>query len=98
MPECLTTWPNLDALAILRDKRAMDDVPTNPYALVKVLYVFAALFALCASAMWFRFVDARRAKADVGGAPSFRWLSEAATATGLTLFAAAGGFLLSLFL
>lgn len=76
----------------------MDDVQTNPYALVKVLYVLAALFAICAGVMWFRFVDARRAKADAGGAPSFRWLSEAATATGLTMFAAAAGFLVSQFL
>lgn len=76
----------------------MDEVPTNPYTLVTALYFFAALFALCAGVMWFRFADARRAKADIGGAPSLRWLSEAATATGLTLFTAAGGFLLSLFL
>lgn len=75
----------------------MDDTPTNTYALVTALYFFAALFALCAGVMWFRFVDARRGKAAMGGAPSLRWLSEAATATGLTLFTAAGGFLLSLF-
>lgn len=76
----------------------MDDTPTNPYTLVTVLYVFAALFALGAGVMWFRFVDARKDRAGKGGAPSFRWLTEAATMTGLTLFAAAGGFLLSLFL
>lgn len=75
----------------------MDDTPTNPYTLVMALYFFAALFALCAGVMWFRFVDARRGNADMGGAPSLRWLTEAATATGLTLFTAAGGFLLSLF-
>lgn len=76
----------------------MDDAPANAYTLVTVLYVFAALFALAAGAMWFRFVDARKDRAEKGGAPSFRWLTEAATATGLTMFAAAGGFLLSLFL
>lgn len=75
----------------------MDDVSTNPHTLVTALYCFAALFAISAGVMWFRFVDARRGKADMGGAPSLRWLSEAATATGLTLFTAAGGFLLSLF-
>lgn len=75
----------------------MDDTPTNPYTLVTALYFFAALFALCAGVMWFRFVDGRRGKPDMGGAPSMRWLSEAATATGLTLFTAGGGFLLSLF-
>lgn len=76
----------------------MDDVPTNPYTLVTSLYVLAALFALCAGTMWFRFVNARKDRADKGGAPSFRWLTEAATMTGLTLFLASGGFLLSLFL
>jgi len=75
----------------------MDDIPTNPQALVTVAYTFAALFALGASAMWMRLGNVRTKREREGGPITVRWLTEAATATGLAMGLTALAFLLSLF-
>ena len=74
----------------------MDSAAVTPQAIVTVGYTFAALFALSASVMWFRLVDARQKRAHEGGPITLRWLTEAATATGLALGLAAITFLFSL--
>lgn len=76
----------------------MDDVAVTPQALVTVAYTCAAFFALGASVFWFRLVDARAKRAREGGPVTVRWLTEAATATGLSLGLAAIAFLFSLFI
>ena len=75
----------------------MDEVPLTPHSLITVAYAFAALFALGASAFWFRFYDPLRKSERAGGLPTFRWLAEAANGTGLALGLAALTFLYSLF-
>lgn len=72
----------------------MDETFVTPQALVTLAYFLAALIGLSAGLMWMRFANVRRSA--TGGAQSFRWLTEAATATGLAMFLASAGFLFSL--
>lgn len=76
----------------------MDDVPTDPQALVTVAYTLAALFALGASVMWLRLANVRIKREREGGPITVRWLTEAATATGLAMGLTAVAFLLSTFI
>lgn len=59
-------------------------------------YALAALAALAASFCWFRVVTIHAAQTSRGAQPSWRYLPEAATATGLALFIASVTFLGSL--
>jgi len=62
------------------------------------LFAFAALFALTACYLWFRFLGARSWQSHNGCPPSWRWMTEAVAATALALGLCGGGYLLSLFL
>jgi hypothetical protein len=72
----------------------MEEAIFTPQGLVMLAYSLAALIGLSAGLLWMRFANVRRSA--TGGAQSFRWLTEAATATGLAMFIASAGFLFSL--
>ncbi|WP_287942106.1 hypothetical protein [Sphingopyxis sp.] len=76
----------------------MDDVPNNPWTLVRALYLFAAIFGLCAAYFWMRFASAQSERRLAGGPVSIRWLMEAGIGTGLALSCAAGGYIASMLL
>lgn len=87
---------NLDALAVLGDKPAMDDIPTDPWTMVKLLLFFAAMFGLGAGYFWFRFATVQAERESKGGPITIRWLREAGTATALTMFCASAAFFVAL--
>lgn len=74
----------------------MDDVATDPWTLVKLLYLFAAMFALGAGYFWFRFASVQEDRQSKGGPITIRWLKEAGIATGLAFFCAAGAHIVSI--
>lgn len=74
----------------------MNEVTSDPWTLVRLLYFFAAIFALGAGVFWFRFVTVQTERQAEGGPISIRWLREAGTGTALALFCAGGAYLISL--
>lgn len=76
--------------------REMDDVGISPHAIVTLVYAFAALFALAGAFAWLRLVNRRSAQSSAGKTPDLDGLSNAATATALSMFCAGAAFLFSL--
>lgn len=61
------------------------------------LFSLAAIAALAASVFWMRLAIARGKVEREGGQATSQWLTEAATATSVTLFLGAAGFILLIF-
>jgi hypothetical protein len=61
------------------------------------LFTLAAIAALAASVFWMRLAIARGKVERDGGPATSQWLTEAATATSVTLFIGAAGFFLVIF-
>jgi len=74
----------------------MNDVSSNPYTLVLALYAFAAIFAISACWLLFRFNIRREQRRKDGSTADLLGLEEALTATALALGCAGVGFLISL--
>lgn len=60
------------------------------------IYALAALAGLVGGTYWMRLVSVHSAQTERGQQPTWRYLSEAAVATGLALILASATFLLSL--
>lgn len=58
-------------------------------------YVFAAICAVTACGLWFRFIVRRSERAKAGLSPSYAGLEETGTAAALALGLAGFGFLIS---
>jgi hypothetical protein len=74
----------------------MDGAAVTPHAIVTLAYAFAALFALAGAFAWLRLVNRRSAQSSAGKTPDLDGLSNAATATALSMFCAGAAFLFSL--
>jgi hypothetical protein len=74
----------------------MDDATLAPENVPTFFYMFAAIFALSACWLIFRFVIRRDRQSKAGRTPDMHGLSEALTCTALTLGLAGFGFLVSI--
>jgi len=74
----------------------MDEVSATPQAIVTLAYALAALFAVAGAFAWLRLVNRRSAQSSAGKTPDLDGLSNAATATALSMFCAGTAFLFSL--
>ncbi len=77
----------------------MDDgAPITPQAIVTVTYSLAALLAIAGGFAWLRLLNRRSGQANAGMVPDLNGLSDAATATGISMMLAGGAFLFSTWL
>lgn len=74
----------------------MDDLTATPQTIVTLGFAFASIFALTGAFAWLRLVNRRSAQFSAGKTPDLDGLSNAATATALSMFCAGATFLYSL--
>jgi len=86
----------LDALGGMGNKPQMDDGGAiTPQAIVTLAYSLAALIAIIGGFAWFRFLNRRSAQSNAGKTPDMDGLSNAATATGLSMILAGAAYIFS---
>lgn len=67
----------------------------TPQAIVTVAYSLAALLAITGGFAWLRFLNRRSAQSSAGKTPDMHGLSDAATATGLSMILAGAAYIFS---